>query len=60
MFSTQWTTVRSLIYSIEMQPKTNMKRLHTVCHLIFKYLQNMTYLQCVNSRFDTNWAKETN
>lgn len=35
-----------------------MKLLKTVWYLIFKYLQNITYLQCGNCQSDTNLIKE--
>lgn len=36
----------------------DMKRLHTACDLIFKYLQSMTYLQCVNCLIPAGKKKE--
>lgn len=48
------------INSKHTQPKTHdMKRLHTACDLIFKYLQSMTYLQCVNCLIPAGKKKET-
>lgn len=38
----------------------NVKHLHTASILIFKYLQDMMYLHCVNCQCDTGWEKGEN